>query len=87
MLIRRQPGSRVVTRIQSIPPRIGELFYLRALLQHRPAYGFTDLRTVRGRVYTTYQKAAAVLGLFQDKTESEHALQEPAPLPLRPSNP
>lgn len=65
-----------MTRIQSIPSRIGELFYLRAFLQYRLAYGFADLRTVRGRVYITYQEAAAVLGLFQDKTESEHALQE-----------
>lgn len=76
VLIQRRAGSRVVTRIHSIPPRIGELFYLRVLLQHRPAFGFEDLRTIHGRVYATYQEAATALGLFEDESEAVRAMRE-----------
>lgn len=54
ILRERQTGSRIVTRIHSIPPRIGELFYVRVLLLHRPASSFEDLRIIHGRVYAIY---------------------------------
>jgi hypothetical protein len=56
-IIRRSAGD-IVTRIDTIPPRLGELFYLRALLLHRSAYSFTELRTVNGIEYPTFQQAA-----------------------------
>lgn len=74
VLIQRQADSRVVTRIHSIPPRIGELFYVRVFLQHRPAFSFEDLRMIHGRVYATYQEAATALGLFEDESEAVRAI-------------
>ena len=76
VLIERQPKNRIVTRIHSIPPRIGELFYVRVLLQHRPAFSFEHLRTVHGRIYATYQEAATALGLFEDESEAVRAMRE-----------
>jgi hypothetical protein len=66
----------VVTRIHSIPPRVEELFYVRVLLQHRPAFSFEDLRTIYGRVYTTYQETATALRLCKDESEAIRAIKE-----------
>ena len=85
ILIRRQPGSKVITRIHSILPRIGELFYLRVLLQHWSAYGFENLRTIHNRLYSTYQEAAAALGLFEDESEAVRAMREAVAAYSRPS--
>jgi hypothetical protein len=74
----------VVTRIHSIPPRIGELFYVRILLHHRPAISFEDLRTIHGRVYATYQEAATALGLFEDELEAVRAVREAVAAYSRP---
>lgn len=76
VLIQRRAESRVVTRLRSIPPRIGELFYLRVLLQHWSAFRFEDLRTIHNRVYPTYQEAARALGLFEDESEAVRAMRE-----------
>jgi hypothetical protein len=75
ILIGRRANNRIVTRIQSIPPRIGELFYVRVLLQHRAASSFEYLRTIHGRV-STYQEAATALGLFEDESEPMRAMRE-----------
>jgi hypothetical protein len=66
----------IVTRIQNIPPRLGELFYLRALLLHRSAYSFTDLRTVDGTEFPTFQQAAQAIGLFESQNEAEFVMDE-----------
>lgn len=84
VLIERKPENRVVTRIHSIPPRIGELFYVRILLQHRPASSFEDLKTIHGRVYDTYQEAAKALGLFEDESEPVRAMREAVAVYSRP---
>ncbi|KAF6514101.1 hypothetical protein HZS61_006357 [Fusarium oxysporum f. sp. conglutinans] len=75
VLIERRLGE-VITRIHAIPPRVGELFYLRTLLQNRPAYCFMDLRTVDGIIYPSYQQTAVALGLFRDVCEAQYALEE-----------
>ncbi|KAG7429200.1 ATP-dependent DNA helicase pif1 [Fusarium oxysporum f. sp. raphani] len=75
VLIERRHGE-VITRIHAIPPRVGELFYLRILLQNRPAYSFIDLRTIDGTVYSSYQETAVALGLFRDVCEAQYALEE-----------
>jgi len=76
VLVERVPGNFVVTRIQTVPVREKELFYLRALLKDRPASSFQDLRTIDGVPLQTYQEAAIAQGLFQDLRESEYALTE-----------
>ena len=69
-------GAPVVMRLMSISPQSGELFYLRALLLHRPAYSFSELRTVHNTEYPTFHQAATALGLFNNETEAEQALRE-----------
>jgi hypothetical protein len=71
----RQIGLKV-TRIQMISPTAGELFYLRALLLHRPARSYEALRTVDGSVYTTFHDAAVHFGLFSNENEAQFALHE-----------
>jgi hypothetical protein len=68
-LRQQQTRPRVVARMHLVPARIGELFYVRILLQPRPAFIFEDLRTIHGRVNTTYQEAATASGLFEDESE------------------
>jgi hypothetical protein len=85
ILCKRARQSKIVTRIRTIPPRIGELFYMRTLLQHRSAYNFQELRTVHGRVYPTYQEAATALGLFENVSEAAHAIEEAVAAYSRPS--
>lgn len=57
-------------------PRTGELFYLRALLLHRPAYSFADIRTINNVLYPTFQEAASALGLFKDDLEGQEIMKE-----------
>ncbi|KAJ6041223.1 uncharacterized protein N7446_010881 [Penicillium canescens] len=76
VLRRRVRQPIVVTRLQTVPLRLKETFYLRALLQVRPANSFEDVRTVRGHCYPTYQEAATELGLFQDNHEAVFAMNE-----------
>lgn len=75
ILVERLPGNLIVTRLQTVPVREKELFYLRALLRERPATSFQDLRTVQGVTYRLYQEAAVAMGLFHVR-ESEYALTE-----------
>ena len=75
-LIRARSRSEVVARIRTVPPRTGELFYLRALLLHKPAFSFESLRLVENITHTTFQEAATALGLFQNSNEAQLALAE-----------
>ncbi|XP_057299428.1 uncharacterized protein LOC130630047 [Hydractinia symbiolongicarpus] len=48
---RQRSHGKIVSRMYSVSPRTGELFYLRMLLLHTPsATSFEDLRTVNGNV-------------------------------------
>jgi hypothetical protein len=85
VLVQQGDQSKIVTRIHTIPPRIGELFYMRALLQHLPAFNFQDLQTVFSQVYPTFQQAAIALGLFEDVTEAARAMEEAIAAYCRPS--
>src|SRR4051812_3030093 len=76
IVIRRVRATKVVSRLHTVPPRMGELYYLRSLLLHRPADSFEDLRTVLGVVHPTFQEAATALGLFSDQTEAEQCMEE-----------
>jgi len=75
-VILRTSGRKHLARIHDIPPSRGELFYLRTLLQHKPALSFDDARTVDDTLYDTYQEAATALGLFATEKEAEYALLE-----------
>ena len=75
-IIQAQSRGEVVARIRTVPPRVGELFYLRALLLHKHTFSFEGLRSVGNTTYTTFQEAAAALGLFQNSNEADLALAE-----------
>lgn len=57
-------------------PRHGDVFYLRALLLHRSANGWLDMRTIDGVVYATYQEAARAMLLFDNRDEGLMAFEE-----------
>ena len=70
VVIKRTPASRTVARLQIVAPRAGELYYLRALLLHRSAYSFEELKMVNGVHHRTFQEAAITIGLFEDRSEA-----------------
>ena len=43
-----------ITRIHSVPPSQGELFYLRTILQHQPQHLYEDARTVQNIIFSTF---------------------------------
>jgi hypothetical protein len=75
-VVLRNSARRHIGRIHDVPPSYSELFYLRALLQHRPAVSFEDAHTVDNMEYDTYQEATTELGLFANEKEAEYALLE-----------
>ena len=64
-VIRRRVCGPIVTRLQLVPLRRKELFYLRALLQNRPARR-SAMRIAGGSCYATYGEAATAFGLDTD---------------------
>src|SRR4051812_20335797 len=62
-----QAGHISVCRIQTVCSRHGDVFYLRAILLHRSARNWIDLRTVDGLTYGNYQEAARAMGLFDNR--------------------
>ena len=57
-----------IIRLSMVPSTIGEMFWLRTLLNKYPAYNYSDLKTVHGFVYPTFQEAACALD-FQEKKD------------------
>lgn len=41
-MVRARKRNEAIARIDNVSPRTDELFYLRALLLHQPAYSFED---------------------------------------------
>jgi hypothetical protein len=74
-IIRRRQSKKVI-RIQTVPPSVGEAFYLRSLLLHRSASSFEDLRTIHGHTFCTYHEAALSLGIFTASNEGFYTMQE-----------
>ncbi|CAN1147166.1 ATP-dependent DNA helicase PIF1 [Linum perenne] len=67
----------VIGRVASLPPRSGDVFYLRMLLTKIPgALSFQSLRTVNGILYTTYQVACQALGLLATDDEWNDVMAE-----------
>jgi hypothetical protein len=75
-VILRDSAHTHLGRMRSARPSDGEIFYLRVTLQHRPARSFRDARTINGVEYTTFQEAAAQMGLFANENEAEYAMRE-----------
>jgi hypothetical protein len=75
-VVQRLPRTHHIARLQSVHLSVGELFYIRALLQNRPATSFTDLRTINNITYPTFQEAAIALGIFAHESEAEYSFLE-----------
>jgi len=76
LIIRKLSRGQVVVRIRTVPPRTGELFYLRVLLLHKPAFCFEHPCLVGDTIHRIFYEAAAALCLFQNANEAHHALTE-----------
>jgi hypothetical protein len=77
MLVIQQSSSHEhVTRLAPIKQSEGEVFYLRALLNFRPARSFRDLLTVNGVRHPSFQDAAAAHGLFADENEVQYTFRD-----------
>ena len=76
-----QVCSDTVGRIPviNLSARQSELFYLRMLLHIVTGpKSFTDLRTYNGVEYPTYQAACLAMGLLEDSSEIDRAMEEAA---------
>ncbi|KAG8977811.1 hypothetical protein FRB93_011534, partial [Tulasnella sp. JGI-2019a] len=76
VVVQQNLARRHLTHIISVRPSASEVFYIRALLNYKPAASFEGLRTMQGVVHPTFQEAATALGLFADRREAEYALAE-----------
>ena len=75
-------------RIPSITlnPHQAELYYLRMLLHNKAgALSFEDLRTVNGHICISFQEACQTLGLLEDDTEIDKAMEEAASIRFGPA--
>ena len=75
-VVLRSSAHTHLSRIQTVRPSQGELFYLRAILQNKPCSSFVDAITVDNTQYLTFQDATIALGLFADKNEATYAMLE-----------
>jgi hypothetical protein len=74
----------VITRLKSYPPQTGELFFLRAVLQHKPGRSWNDLYTVDGVLHPSFQAVAIALALFPRDGEAHYAMAEAVELSYSP---
>jgi hypothetical protein len=75
-VILRSPAHPHISRIRDVRPSEGEVYYLCALLQHRPASSHINAQTVGDVELPTFQEAATELSLFANEQEAEYALME-----------
>lgn len=77
--------NKIICQLRTIPPKVGELYYLRILLLHKSSRSYKQIRTIHDIEYPTFQEAAKALGLFNDKNEATLALEEGIQLCFCPS--
>jgi len=75
-VILRHHNNPHITRLQPVKLSLGDVFYLRVLLQTQPARSFEELKTVDGVSYSSFQDACIALNLFSDETEAEYCFTE-----------
>ena len=77
VLPKKDEVARTIGRISAVSPAQGERYYLRMMLTHTTgATSYSDLRTVDGIQFDTYKEACKAMGLLEDDSEWENALQE-----------
>ncbi|KAG2203527.1 hypothetical protein INT46_011432 [Mucor plumbeus] len=76
---RQREFADTMGRVFTVSPKETEKYHLRLLLYHvRGATSFTDLRTVYGVEYATYQEAAMALGILEHDNQWRRCLEEAA---------
>ena len=76
---RSQRGRGQVGRIVYAHPADGERYFLRVLLNHRRgATLYEDLRTVNGRLCSTFREACELMGLIETDKSLDDYLMESA---------
>ncbi|XP_071727994.1 uncharacterized protein [Rutidosis leptorrhynchoides] len=74
----KQKIGRVIGRMHFVPPKSGECYYLRILLNKvRGPTCYEDIRTVNGIVYDTFKEACYAMGLLNDDKEYIASTREP----------
>ncbi|XP_076945952.1 uncharacterized protein LOC143617209 [Bidens hawaiensis] len=73
---RRKKGF-AVGRIHHVSPSLGEVYFLRVLLNKvKGPRSFDEIKTVNGVIYATFRDACYALGLLDDDSEYIEAIQE-----------
>jgi hypothetical protein len=72
----RTRGMAHITRMRAVRPTHGESFHIRHLLDLYPVRSWTELRTIDGVQYDTFQDAAIAAGIFASDNEAELAMRE-----------
>jgi len=61
-------GKKAIGRVYHVPPRTGETYYLRILLNHvKGPTCYEDIRTVNGVLYPSFKEACYSMGLLDDE--------------------
>nr|XP_043619865.1 uncharacterized protein LOC122591678 [Erigeron canadensis] len=73
---RTHPGGSI-GRISYVPPSLGDIYYLRMLLNHvRGPYSWKQLKTFNGQTFETYKEVCEAMGLLSDDKEYVEAIEE-----------
>ncbi|KAJ3702052.1 hypothetical protein LUZ61_005757 [Rhynchospora tenuis] len=76
---RRKQNRKRLARMLFVHPNVGELYYLRMLLNIvRGPTSFEEVRTIDGVLYSTYKEACDALGLLDNDNEWLYTLQQVA---------
>ena len=75
-VIKRKDNNTHITRLPTLKPSNGDVFYLRTILQRFPSRSFLQARTIDGKLLPSFQEAANEHGLFLQRHESSLALLE-----------
>nr|KAJ0195533.1 hypothetical protein LSAT_V11C700361030 [Lactuca sativa] len=69
--------GRSIGRIDSVSPKLGEVYFLRILLNNvKGPKSFEEIRTVNGEEFPTFRDACYALGLLDDDKEYIDAIKE-----------
>ena len=70
-------GLNVISRLYRVSPKNGVLFHIRMLLLHvKGAKSFEELKTVEGKICSSFKEACVKLHLLSDDAELEKSLKE-----------
>lgn len=74
---RPRKRGQLIGRLSFVPPRIGEAYYLRLLLNVQVGYrSYEEIRTVGDYTYATSREACSVMSLLDDDIEFVDGIME-----------